>query len=130
LREPKRAGRTLSLIRKALTPEVKPPGLDPETLTGGHESLIRSLPAWVKRFGFLAGAGEYCLWCEPRPAPVDAFPSQMVLDMPRGRYWIDIFDTSTRTWLSRESAEGGPLVAGLPYTGNPLLAWIRPFVPD
>jgi hypothetical protein len=119
------AGRTLSLVRSALIPEVLPPGFDLEALTGGHDSLIRSLPAWVKRFGFLAGAGQYCLWCEPRGAPVDAFPSQVILDIPRGRYLIDIFDTTTRTWMSRESAAAGPLVAGLPYTGHPLLVWIR-----
>ena len=113
------------MVRSALTPEVRPPGFDIEALTGGHDSLIRSLPAWIKRFGLLAGAGQYCLWCEPRGARVDVFPSQMVLDIPPGRYLIDTLDTATRTWVSRESAAAGPLVAGLPYTGNPLLVWIR-----
>ena len=117
-------------MRAALTPEVRPPDLDLEALDGGHDSLVRSLPAWVKRFGFLAGTGQYCLWCEPRRAPGDTFPSQMVLDIPRGRYFIDTLDTAARTCVSRESAEGGPLVAGLPYTGNPLLTWIRPFIPN
>jgi hypothetical protein len=110
-----------------LPPALRPTGLGFESLEGGHESLIRSLPAWVKRFGFLAGAGQYCLWCEPRPAPRQTFPSQIILDIPRGRYLIDILDTAIETWVSRESAEGGPLVAGLSYTGTPLLVWIRIF---
>jgi hypothetical protein len=119
------ARRTLDLLRAVLTPELKPAGLNLDALEGGHESLIRSLPAWVKRFGFLAGAGQYCLWCEPKARPRQTFPSQMIFEIPRGRYLIDILDTATRTWMSRESAEGGPLVASLPYTGNPLLIWIR-----
>jgi len=112
-------------MRTTLIPEVTPPDLDLEALDGGCDSLVRSLPAWVKRFGFLAGTDEYCLWCRPRRAPGDTFPSQIILDIPRGRYLVDILDTASRTWVSRESAEGGPLVAGLPYSGNPLLVWIR-----
>ena len=127
---PLSAGRTLSLIRSALTPETKPAGLDPEALSGGHDLLVRSLPTWVERFGLLAGAGRYCLWCRPRPAPTGAFPSQMVLDIPPGRFLVDVLDAATRTWISRESAEGGPLVAGLPYTGNAVMAWIRPIGAD
>lgn len=113
------------MVRSALIREVLPPGFDLEALTGGHNSLIRSLPAWVTRFGLLAAGGQYCLWCEPRREPYQTFPSQMVIEIPRGRYMVDILDTAARTWVSRESAEGGPLVAGLPCTGNPLLAWIR-----
>ena len=124
---PLSARRTRSLLRAALTPAVQTTGLNFEALAGGHNSMVRSLPAWVKRFGFLAGAGQYCLWCEPRRAPDYTFPSQMVLDIPRGRYLIDILDTETQTWVSRESAEGGPLVAGLTYTGNELLVWTRVF---
>ena len=117
--------RTRSLISGAIAPEARPPGIDPEALRGGQDSLIRSLPAWVKRFGFLAGTGHYCLWCDPLPAPGDAFPSQMILDIPCGRYIVDTYDTVAMTWVSRESAEGGPLVVGLPFTGNPVLVWIR-----
>jgi len=113
----------------ALTSEVRPPDLDIEALTEGHDSLVRSLPPWVKRFGLLAGAGHYCLWCEPRSAPGRTFPSQMILDIPRGRYLVDALDTGASTWVSRESAEGGPLVAGLTYLRNPLLVWIRPCIP-
>jgi hypothetical protein len=120
------AERTRSLIGAALPAEVRPPGLDLEALSGGHDALVRSLPPWVERYGLLAGAGHYCLLCEPRSAPDETFPSQMILDIPRGRYFVDRLDIPARTWVSRESAEGGPLVAGLPYIGNPILAWIRP----
>ena len=49
----------------------------------------------------------------------------MVIDVPCGRYLVETLDTVTSTWISRESAEGGPLVVGLPYTGNPVMVWIR-----
>jgi len=87
--------------------------------------LVRSLPAWVRRFGLLLGPEQWCLWCDPRPAPSATFPSQMVLNLPRGRYLIDMLDTEASAWVSRESAEGGPLVAALPYTASPVLVWIR-----
>jgi hypothetical protein len=38
---------------------------------------------------------------------------------------LQILDTATSSWVSRESAEGGPLIAGLPYTGNPVVVWVR-----
>jgi hypothetical protein len=117
--------RTRSLIRAALASEVRPPNFDPKTLTGGQDSLVKSLPAWVKRFGFLAGAGHYCLWCNPLPSPRDTFPNQIILDIPRGRYFVDTLDAVTLIWVSCESAEGGPLIVGLPFTGNPVLVWIR-----
>jgi hypothetical protein len=117
--------RSRSLIGKALASEVRPPNLDPETLTGSRRTLVRSLPSWVWRFGLLAGPRHYCLWCEPRSLPGETFPGQIILDIPRGRYLVELYDAAARRWVSRESAEGGPLVAGLPYTGNPLLVWIR-----
>ncbi len=116
---------TRSLVRKALPPEVRPSDLVLEALMGGHEHLVRSLPSWVRRFGFLASPGHYCLWCDPVPAPGCTFASQMIIDIPQGRYIVDTFDPIAMTWVSRESAVGGPLVAGLPHTGNPVLAWIR-----
>ncbi len=49
----------------------------------------------------------------------------MVIDVPAGRYLVETLDAAASTWISRESAEGGPLVAGLPFTGNPVMVWIR-----
>ncbi len=120
---------TRLLIRKALPPEIRPPGLILKELKGGHNALVRSLPSWVRRFGILSGPGQCFLWCDPLSTPGDAFPSQIIIDIPRGRHIVNTFDTNARTWVSRESAEGGPLVVGLPFTGNPVLAWIRAVKP-
>jgi len=117
--------RVHALIEEALTPEVRPPGLNPDALAGGRHDLVRRLPAWVKRFGLLSGPAGTCLWCEPRREPAEIAPSQMILNLPRGRYLVDVLDTGTASWVSKQSAEGGPLVAGLPYTGSPVVAWIR-----
>ncbi|MBM3296241.1 MAG: hypothetical protein FJY83_01440 [Candidatus Aminicenantes bacterium] len=117
--------RVLSLVEEALPPEVRPPGLNPEALAGGRYDLVRRLPSWVKRFGLLSGPAGFCLWCEPRREPAETFPSQMILNLPRGRYLVDVLDTESAAWVSTETAEGGPLVAGLPFTGSPVVAWIR-----
>jgi hypothetical protein len=118
--------KTVSLIRAALKPEARPSELDSGTLRGGDSRLVRSLPFWVGRFGFLTtGADQFLLWCKPRPSPGETFSSQFILDVPRGRWFVEIFDPVAAAWMSRESAEGGPLVAGLPFSGNALLARIR-----
>ncbi|MCX6562045.1 MAG: hypothetical protein NTU60_00415 [Candidatus Aminicenantes bacterium] len=120
---------TRSLIQAAIEKTGRisplPASLEPAGWKRGRAGLIRSLPAWVGRFGFLAGLNEFGLWCEPLPGPREAFPSQLVIDVPPGRYMIESLDAETSTWVSRESAEGGPLVAGLPCTGNPVFVWIR-----
>lgn len=50
---------------------------------------------------------------------------QFVMDVPAGRYLVDVLDASAHAWFSRESAGGAPLVAGLPATGRPVLVRIR-----
>ena len=126
---PLSVGETRSRIRAAMERAGRtapfPVSLAPEEMKRGGVSLVRSLPAWVGRFGLLAGPKEFGLWCEPLPGPGETFPSQLVIDVPPGRYMIEILDAETSTWVSRESAEGGPLVAGLPCTGNPVFVWIR-----
>jgi hypothetical protein len=92
---------------------------------GGSGDPVRSLPLWVGRYGFLSGPNGTVLWCEPSGRTGEAFPSQFILDAPPGRYFVDIFDSAAGRWISRESAEGGPLVAGLPYTGGPVVVLIR-----
>jgi len=126
---PLSVGETRSRIRAAMEragwTAPLPASLELEGWKPGRAGLVRSLPAWVGRFGFLAGPKEFGLWCEPLPGPGEAFPSQLVIDVPPGRYMIEILDAETSTWASRESAEGGPLVAGLPCTGNSVFVWIR-----
>ena len=117
--------RIRAAFEKAARTDPRFPGPDPDKMKRARSSLIRSLPAWVGRFGLLAGPRSYCLWCEPIRSPRETFPSQMIFDVPPGRFMIEILDSGTLRWMSRESAEGGPLVAGLPYPGNPLLVWIR-----
>jgi len=119
------AKKTISLIRAALKPEVKPSDLALDAFRSGGSRLIRSLPGWIGRFGILEGANQFLLWCEPKPSPGETFPSQFVFNVSRGRWFVEIFDPVAAAWISRESAEGGPLVAGLPFTGHPLLVRIR-----
>jgi len=119
------AAETRALIRAVLQKAEGPSSIHPGSLRSGSIRRVRSLPSWVGRFGFLAGPDQLWLWCEPRPSPEKTFPSQFVLGVPPGRYFIEILDAAASTWISRESAEGGLLVAGLPYTGNILLVMVR-----
>jgi hypothetical protein len=119
------AAETRALVRAALEKADGQSSLNLESLRSGSGRRVRSLPSWVGRFGFLAGPDQFWLCCEPRACLGETFPSQFVLDVPPGRYFIEIFDAAASTWISRESAEGGPLVAGLPSTGNLLLVIVR-----
>jgi hypothetical protein len=88
---------------------------------------VRAMPGWVARFHVLPGAAaDHWILCEPRPDPGDTYPSQVVIDAPEGRYLLDQFDPATGACTARESAAGGPIVAGLAYTGRPVLLHIQP----
>ncbi len=113
-------------IRKALVAADAPPGCDPRRMRAVPRAAIRGLPEWVLRVGGLRDDTMVCVWCEPRRAPAGTFPSQVTLDLPAGRYVIDALDAAAGTWFGRESAAGGPLVAGLPYAGGPVLLVVRP----
>jgi hypothetical protein len=121
------AAETRTLLRGILEAAAESGRLDPGALKSAPFSRIRSLPSWVRRCGFLQGHGRIFMWCESEPGPGETFSGQFVLDVPPGRYFIEIFDTGAHAWVSRESAEGGPLVAGLPFAGNPLFVSVRPF---
>jgi hypothetical protein len=84
-------------------------------------SLVRSVPPWVGQLGEFHAGGRHCLLVEPKWSSDETFPSQIVLDVPPGRYMVDTLDVRTASWCSRESAAGGPLVAGLPFVGGPVL---------
>jgi len=120
---------TRARIRRAFDQAGRPDGfeisIDVDSPKCGRPSLVRSLPAWVARFGLVAEARQYVLLCEPRSGSADIFPSQAILDLLPGRYMVETLDSGTLRWVSRESAEGGPLVAGLCFTGHPILVWIR-----
>jgi len=102
--------------------EVVPPA----SLAAAPADLVRSLPGWVGAFGLLEAEGTIYLWCEPRLGAGESFPSQLILDVPGGRYFVDALDAGSGDRISRESAAGGPLVAGIPAGGGPILVSIRP----
>ena len=85
-----------------------------------HLFRISHLPDWIKQCR--VGHKGQAIWLDLEPAaPIEeSLPGQMVIDLPPGRYMVEILDTVSGEWISRESAAGGPLVVGLPYTGNAL----------
>lgn len=119
------ADQLLASARAAMAAVEPPPGCDMDAVRPAPASLVSHWPAWVTRAGALIGNGVYCLWCQPHPDPHETFPSQLILNVPAGRYMVDVLDVSRAAWTSRESASGNPLVAGLPYTSGTLLVWIR-----
>ncbi len=119
------ADQLLASARAAMAAVEQPPGCDMEAVRPAPASLVSHWPAWVTRAGALVGNGVYCLWCQPHPDPRETFPSQLILNVPAGRYMVDVLDVSRGAWMSRDSATGNPLVAGLPYTAGTLLVWIR-----
>jgi hypothetical protein len=100
------------------------PAVIPGTFKEGDPAVVRRWPPWVARAGVLRSRGAWWLWCKPRKGTRPGI-GQFVMDLPAGRYMIDVMDTRTHGWFSRESAVGGPLVAGLPPAGCPVLVRIR-----
>lgn len=95
----------------------------PRTLHAVAIDRVRRWPAWVGRAAVLRSRGAWWLWCERRKGARSG--GQLVMDLPDGRYLIDLMDTGSHAWFSRESAAGAPLVAGLPAVGRALIARIR-----
>jgi hypothetical protein len=85
-----------------------------------HLIGISHLPGWIKQYRLRHEGQTIWLDLEPETQTEDSHPGQMVVDLPPGRYMVEILDTVSGEWISRESAAGGPLVAGLQWTGNPL----------
>jgi hypothetical protein len=95
---------------------------------------VRWLPEWVAEHGLARGGDAVWIWIGPRadgagaPGRVDAGrdPDQIVLDVPPGRYLLDVCSATTGERITRESAAAAPLVAGLPFRGEPLVICLRP----
>lgn len=85
---------------------------------------VRHLPDWVTSCRLRTERRATWIYIEPRLPAADEESGQLVIDLPAGRYMIEIMDLETEQWISRESAAGGPLVAGLPCTGHALLVRI------
>jgi hypothetical protein len=88
--------------------------------------LVEKLPGWVARYGALIEERKTWVYCEPHPGAESGLAGQILLRMPDGRSFVDCFDAASATCIARESAGSTPLVVGLPFTGGPILLWIRP----
>jgi hypothetical protein len=111
---------------RALRRAVRERLASPEAGRNAGHGLVREVPGWVGRFVVMpADAGETWLWCEPRAEGGEAFPSQIVLDVPPGRYLVEVFDEPDGTHVSSESATAAPLVAGLTHTGHAVFVRVR-----
>jgi hypothetical protein len=85
------------------------------------EQTIRHLPPWVGACRLLVEQETTWIYVQPRTPDAGPQPGQLVLDLPAARYLVEILDSASGTWISRESAAGNPLVAGLPFSKNPQL---------
>jgi hypothetical protein len=79
------------------------------------------LPTWVGSRHLLVEGEAIWIYIEPNASASGTEPGQLVLELPAARYMVEILDIASGTWISRESAAGGPLVAGLPFSKNPQL---------
>lgn len=96
----------------------------PRVFTEASLDRVRHMPPWVMRAALLRSRGAWWLWCEPRRrGRTDG--GQLVMDVPAGRYMVDVLDTRVHAWVSRESAAAAPLVVGLPVTNAAALVKIR-----
>jgi hypothetical protein len=93
------------------------------SLEPARHASVRSMPAWVGAVALMESPGAWWLWCEP--ADRRAHSGQVALDVPEGRYLVDLLELSRSRWISRESAAGGLLVAGLATRGGPVLLRLR-----
>jgi len=95
----------------------------PAAFTSMDQAAIRRTPPWVARAALVRSARAWWLWCEPRRGR--ARDGQCVLELPVGRYIVESLDTRSHTWVSCESAAAAPLVIGVPFTGRPVLVYLR-----
>jgi hypothetical protein len=92
---------------------------------GGGDGLVRSVPAWVARVRVLpVGRHEWWLLCERRSGRGGPVSGQFVFAAGRGRYVLDTHDPVTGACVAKESAEGGPIVAGLTCPGRAVLVHV------
>ena len=93
---------------------------------GGDDGLVRSVPAWVARVRILpVGRREWWLLCERRSGSGRPASGQFVFAAGPGRYVLDTHDPATGACIAKESAEGGPIVAGLTCPGRAVLVHVR-----
>lgn len=112
------------------------PGVGGEWASGN--TLLRLVPPWAGEVGVVVPGGapdvgseggapkEAWLWLSPGFAfAVPGFPSQLVLNLPPGRYAVATWDVKAGQPVGSESAAGGPLVCGPPCPGGPVVVAVR-----
>ena len=99
---------------------------NPSMAAAADPALVGKLPGWIARYGALIEGRNTWIYCEPHPGAEPGIAGQILLRKPDGRSLVDSFDAAAATCIARESAGGTPLVVGLPFTGGPILLWIRP----
>jgi hypothetical protein len=116
------AERWKSLVADLRRQPAVVPSAEPAT-----DGLVRSAPTWAARLHVLpTGPREWWLLCERRSARSRPVSGQFVFAAGPGRYMLDTHDPVTGACIAKESAEGGPIVAGLTCPGQAVLVHIRP----
>lgn len=88
--------------------------------------VVTQVPRWVKDVAVVR-SGRDCLVMITRDLEMPGETGgQFVADVPAGRYLVETLDIDGASWVSRESAAGNPLVAGLVCPGSAVLLRIRP----
>jgi hypothetical protein len=88
-------------------------------------AVICSLPEWAAEAGLAEGLTGYWLWIGPGESHEEP-AGQVMLQIPEGRYLVEVIDISTGQVIARELAFGPPLVVGAPWRPTPVGLHIRP----
>ncbi|MBL8965440.1 MAG: hypothetical protein JNG85_00450 [Spirochaetaceae bacterium] len=108
-------------------------------------AALRVLPRWAVEAGAIrlgrpdggeAGdvpegrEGPILVWLAPgggggRKLGAEAFPSELVLEVSRGRRTISTWDCGKRAIVGTETGSGPTLVLGPPFDGAPLVLLVR-----
>lgn len=89
------------------------------------DGLVRSAPTWAARLHVLPiGPREWWLLWERRSGRGRPVSGQFVFAAGPGRYMLDTHDPVTGACIAKESAEGGPIVAGLACPGPAVLVHV------
>lgn len=95
----------------------------PESRSG---AVVTQVPQWVRDLAVVRSGRDYLVLITRDLEMPGETGGQFVADVPAGRYMVETLDIDHAAWISRESAAGGPLVAGLVCPGAAVLLRIRP----
>lgn len=89
-------------------------------------TLLEQVPDWAAEAVVVREGANYLVVVTRDARHAAPTGGQFVFAVPAGRYMVETLDIDTATWVSRESAAGGPLVAGLVCPGSSIIVRIRP----